>query len=136
MHRNLTRPLFAMLALILASLACMAGNVPAAIEVGQITCNLKGFLASNNTYYECTCPIDNKTELIRHAYLQEVSQQDLYTKVCGAAGYQLYVQEMSVAATATPTLVPTATSTPTKRPTATPAPYLSGDVTTCNLTDR
>ena len=43
---------------------------------------------------------------------------------------------LDTSATATPTLVPTATSTPTKRPTATPAPYLSGDVTTCNLTDR
>ncbi len=38
--------------------------------------------------------------------------------------------------TSTPGATSTATSTPTKRPTATPAPYLSGDVTTCNLTDR
>ena len=38
--------------------------------------------------------------------------------------------------TSTPTVTATTTSTPTKRPTATPAPYLSGDVTTCNLTDR
>ncbi|MFN8414389.1 MAG: hypothetical protein U0Z26_18555 [Anaerolineales bacterium] len=133
MSRKHTRPLLALLVLILTSLAC--GPQKEIVKDGQVTCKLafyfKGFV------YQCYCPIDGSSTASAQYTTKELQDADV-TSVKDRACINYYMshasQENPLQSTATPTAVPS--STPTKRPTATPAPYLSGEVTNCNLTDR
>ena len=126
---------------LLFTIACAAYSVPGVQRYsGDVKCVSDGFNPEvKTTSYTCYCPMDPS-----YTNLFDITEEDFADpgrlRINACYEYTLHNPVipalLDTSATATPTLVPTATSTPTKRPTATPAPYLSGDVTTCNLTDR
>ncbi|MFN8382090.1 MAG: hypothetical protein U0V02_09130 [Anaerolineales bacterium] len=138
MHHKHTRPLLALLVLILASLACIPG---AERKIGEVSCIDKGYLFGIGTQYQCYCPIDglaySSGKLSSHeltgidpAKLKALACTDLF----GQTVDQPSLNEVS--ATEPPTEEPTAP--PTEPPTD-PAPlnpYLTGAFTTCDNTAR
>lgn len=100
---------------------------PAAESNGMVkgvTCNIP---CPGNTVVKVDRP-----DVFDPQFLSSHSTSEIQAMYCPG----LSAPTATATATSTPPATATATSTPTKAPTATPLPYLSGDVTACNLSDR
>lgn len=135
------RPTLALLALILASLACL--SFPEAVYYkGRVQCNMQVVTPSpntsedkpRNTMYLCTCPVNGRQQEVTFDHLRAVGDDDIFQEACGP-DVPLPTDPPQAVDTDTPTATapPQDTSTPTA--TATPQPYLSGEVSACDLGD-
>lgn len=135
MHHKYTRPLLALLVLVLASLAC-GTNVEETITRGNVVCKVtkapEDYLDYVSLEYLCTCESGGTIGYYRRAQLARMSDEEL-GRSCGP---MFPSSSSSAAATATPTEEPTAP--PTEPPTD-PAPlnpYLTGTFTACDNAAR
>ncbi len=132
------RPTLTLLALILASLACL--SFPEAVYYkGRVQCNMQvdetpspntSADKPRNTMYLCTCPVNGRQQEVTFDHLRAVGDDDIFREACGP-DVPLPTDPPQAVDTDTPT--PQDTSTPTA--TATPQPYLNGEVSACNLGD-
>ena len=140
MHTR-TRPLFALLVLILASLACSSEAPQASITKGRVTCNAIGGVPEDRLLwvrleYSCFCGDSAETTLKRGTVYNDSAEQ-LESQVCGNIAL---TDGESIQPTEPPTeeLAPAEPPTEEPAPTDPPAeptpvkPFLTGAFTTCN----
>ncbi|MFN8382089.1 MAG: hypothetical protein U0V02_09125 [Anaerolineales bacterium] len=141
MHRNHVRPLLALLALILASLAC--GPQKTIVVGGDVACSMY-YLSTNGIVYRCACPMDGSTSDAAEfttRELKEIDSSTIRSTACMEYNRQHSSQNENIqpAATEPPAEVP-----PTEEPAATEPPvasaplntYLAGTFTTCDNVSR
>lgn len=130
MYKIHTRPLLALLALILASLAC---QTPAAtITKGLITCEYAGYQPGPGNIYYCTCPVNGIKTNLSLDELNSFEEDRVYRETCGGIDPPAPQPQPS----ATPTDVPAAPPTEPPAASAPLKPYLAGTFTTCDNLSR
>lgn len=131
-----TRPLLALLLLILASLACIPGTKRV---IGEVTCVDEGYTFGLGTQFQCYCPTDGNAYAGGRLASPELTGIDpawLKTLACSDGLGNSMVQDTSndVSPTEAPTEAPTEEPAPTEPPTD-PAPlnpFLTETFTTCD----
>lgn len=128
MYYKLSRPLLALLVLLLASLAC--GPQKTIVVGGDVTCNLHGI--GYGLVYRCICPIDGSSSNdgdFTRGELQTYDSSIIRSEACKGYFHQLSQNNNAQ---------PAATEPPTEAPTEPPTdvaplkPLLTGKFTTCD----
>ena len=136
--QKLTRPLLALLALILASLAC--GPQKTIVVGGDVSCSMY-YLSTNGFVYRCACPMDGSTSDAAEfttRELKEIDSSTIRSTACMEYNRQHSSQNENIQPAATEPLATEEPALPTEPPIApTPLnPYLAGTFTTCDNVAR
>lgn len=135
--KNKTRILFAILSLIVASLACGENINPPVIEKGRVVCDRHNddvrqvFIADME--YGCSCPsAPVKKDQYLRSEIEGMTNEQLEGVLCGSSTSS----NNEASATEPPTEEPAPTEPPTEAPTEPPlASILDGKVSYCSVTN-